>query len=188
MTPRKNPARHWFALALVLGFPVYALLHSGPARSCSPLLPGLIPTATAALPTSVVPAPEWTLETPDGKTISNHDFAGKPIVLNFWGTWCPPCREEIPALIELQKTFADRGLTVIGVAIESNPGVLPDFIEKNAINYPVVLGNEKTLTDFGGVQVFPTTFFIDRAGKIKKYVEGSMEFDGFAKAASSILE
>ncbi len=188
MTPRRPSRRHWLAIALVFGFPVYALLHSGPGRSCSPLLPGLIPTATAALPNRVIPAPEWTLETPGGKKISSADFAGQTVVLNFWGTWCPPCREEIPALVELQKNFADRGVTVIGIAAEPNPAGLAAFAESAGINYPIAFATDEVRAAYGGIEVFPTTFFIDRDGKIRKFVEGSMDYDGFAQAVESILD
>jgi peroxiredoxin len=187
-THHPNRRRHWLVLALVFGFPVYALLNSGPGRSCSPVLPGLIPTASAALPNKVIPAPEWELKTAAGETISSRDFAGQTVVLNFWGTWCPPCREEIPALVQLQKDFADRGLTVIGIAAEPNPAGLDAFAKKAGINYPVALATKDVLAAYGGIDVFPTTFFIDREGKIRKFVQGSMDYAGFAQAAESILD
>ncbi len=188
MNTRRSARRHWIPLALVFGFPVYALLQSGSGRSCSPVLPGLIPTAAAALPNKVIPAPAWTLTTVDGETLSGSDFAGQAVVLNFWGTWCAPCREEIPALVQLQNDFADRGLTVIGIAAEPNPGGLAAFVEKTGINYPVVLANAEVLAAYGGIDVFPTTFFIDPSGKIRKFVQGSMDYEGFARAAESILD
>ncbi len=181
--------RHWFPLAIAAGFPVYALVHSGPGNSCSPLLPNLIPTAYGAgLPATISQAPAWELKTVDGATLSSADFAGQPVVLNFWGTWCPPCREEIPALIKLQSEFEDRGLAVIGIAAEQNPAGLGKFVDQNEINYPVVLADAEVLAAYGGVKVFPTTFFINAEGKVVSYVEGALPYETFEKAAKSLFK
>ncbi len=180
--------RHWFAIALVFGFPVYDFLESGSSRTCAPLMPGIIPTATAALPVRVGPAPEWSLEKPEGGTISSTDFAGKAVILNFWGTWCPPCVEEIPALVRLQSEFADRDLAVIGIAAEPNSAALASFVKEAGINYPVALADRDTLSAYGNVRVFPTTFFIDREGNIRSYIEGPLDFEKFKQAAESILD
>ncbi len=189
MTIPPRLRRHWFPLALAAGFPVFAFLHSGPCRSCSPLLPNLIPTAHAAgLPRTISQAPSWELKSVDGTTLSSADFAGQPVVLNFWGTWCPPCREEIPALIKLQREFEDRGLAVIGIAAEQNPAGLAKFVEENEMNYPVVHADADVLSAYGGVKIFPTTFFIDADGKVVSYVEGALPYETFAKAAESLFK
>lgn len=181
--------RHWIPLALVAGFPIYAMLHSGPNRSCSPVLPNLIPTAHAAgLPKNIGIAPAWELKSVDGTILSSADFVGQPVVLNFWGTWCPPCREEIPALIKLQREFEDRGLAVIGIAAEQNPAGLGMFVKRNEMNYPVVLADAEVLAAYGGIQVFPTTFFIDTKGKVVSYVEGALPYEAFAKATEALFK
>ncbi len=188
MKRRSSLRRHWFPIAIVAGFPIYALLHSDATRSCAPL-PGLIPTSVAAdLPTAKTAAPSWELTSVEGTKISSDEFAGKTIVLNFWGTWCPPCREEIPTLVELQKEFADQNLQVIGIAIENDPSGLGTFVDRNEINYPIALGDGKVLEAYGAGQVFPTTFFISPDGRIASYVEGALPYEAFKKATQALLK
>lgn len=118
------------------------------------------------------PSPAWELKDVDGKLVTSSDFAGKVVIIDFWATWCGPCRMEIPGFIELQKQYADKGLVVVGVSLDQDgESVVKSFMEKTGINYPVVLGDEKIVSAFGGVEGIPTTFVIDREGKIiRKHV------------------
>lgn len=112
-------------------------------------------------------SPAWELKGVDGKTVKSSDFAGKVVILDFWATWCGPCRMEIPGFIELQKQYADTGLVVIGVSLDQDgASAVKPFVEKMGINYPIVLGDENVVSAFGGVEGIPTTFIIDRAGNI----------------------
>jgi peroxiredoxin len=114
-------------------------------------------------------APGWELTDLDGKTIHSTDFKGKLVVLDFWATWCPPCRAEIPDFIALQKKYAAQGLTVIGVSVDqASLQTVKSFAEKNGINYPVVIADNKIVDAFGGIDGLPTTFIIDRNGNIVK--------------------
>ena len=111
-------------------------------------------------------APGWELKDPDGKLVKSSDFDGKVVILNFWATWCPPCKAEIPGFIELQKKYGDRGLVVVGVSLdEEGSSVVKQFMKAFGMNYPVVMGNLKMMQDFGGTAI-PTTFIINRSGKI----------------------
>jgi len=115
------------------------------------------------------PAPGWELADLDGKTVRSTDFKGRVVVLDFWATWCPPCRAEIPDFIALQKKYAARGLTVIGVSVDqAGLKTVKSFADKNGINYPVVLADNKIVDAFGGIDGLPTTFIIDRNGNIVK--------------------
>ena len=112
-------------------------------------------------------APDWQLNTLDGKRVKLSDFKGKVVILNFWATWCAPCRVEIPGFVMLQKKYGDKGLAVIGVSVdEQGPEVVKKFVKRFGMNYPVVMGNEKIAEAYGGIVAIPTTFVIDREGRI----------------------
>jgi peroxiredoxin len=112
-------------------------------------------------------APEWQLKDPDGQPVALSDFKGKVVILDFWATWCPPCKAEIPGFVALQKQYAAQGLTVVGVSLDTaGASVVKSFMKNLGMNYPVVIGDEKIAADYGGVSAIPTTFVIDRNGNI----------------------
>jgi thiol-disulfide isomerase/thioredoxin len=122
--------------------------------------------SSAPDPLSSSKSPVWELKDPDGKLVKSSDFDGKVVILDFWATWCPPCKAEIPGFIELQKKYGEKGLVVVGVSLdEQGPSVVKQFMNQFGMNYPVVMGNIKTMEDFGG-KAIPTTFVIDRSGKV----------------------
>lgn len=153
---------------------------------------GTILALMPALPSRAEPAgkaaPDWQLSDVNGKPLKLADFKGKVVVLDFWATWCPPCRAEIPGLVALQKKYADQGLSVIGVSVdEQGPKVVKPFIERFAINYPVVMGNEKVLTDYGGITAIPTTFVIDRQGNVVATHQGYTDQATFESEVRPLL-
>ena len=113
------------------------------------------------------PAPDFTLKDADGKTVHLSDYKGKVVLLDFWATWCPPCKVEIPWFMEMQRKQKDKGLEVLGVAMDDNgwEDVKP-FLADMKVNYRVVVGDSVTSDAYGGVEQLPTTFFVDRSGKI----------------------
>jgi thiol-disulfide isomerase/thioredoxin len=114
-------------------------------------------------------APGWDLRGLDSKTVHSTDFMGNVVVLDFWATWCPPCRAEIPGLVGLQKKYGAHGLAVVAVSVdEAGLKAVKSFAEKNGVNYPVVLTDNKVVDAYGGIDGLPTTFIIDRAGHIVK--------------------
>jgi thiol-disulfide isomerase/thioredoxin len=134
-------------------------------------------------------APDWQLPDMAGKPLKLADFKGKVVVLDFWATWCPPCRAEIPGLVAIQKKYADQGLSIIGVSVdEQGPRVVKPFIARFAINYPVVMGNEKVLADYGGISAIPTTFVIDRQGNVVAVHEGYTDQATFESEIRPLLE
>jgi cytochrome c biogenesis protein CcmG/thiol:disulfide interchange protein DsbE len=133
-------------------------------------------------------APEWHLADLNGKTVNLSDFKGKVVVLNFWATWCPPCRNEIPTFVALQKQYADKGLVIIGASLDQGGSkTVKPFVEKLGINYSVVLADQKAIDAYGGVQVVPTTFVIDRQGNIAAEYAGDTDRDVFEREIKSLL-
>src|SRR5487761_1251710 len=101
-------------------------------------------------------APAFTLKTTDGKTVSLADYKGKAVLLNFWATWCAPCKMEMPWLIQLQKKYAAQGFTVLGVSEDDGPAKpVADFAAKMGVNYPVMMGDDKLNKAYGGVDYLP---------------------------------
>lgn len=134
-------------------------------------------------------APAWELKDVNGKPVKSSDFKGKVVILDFWATWCPPCRQEIPGFISLQQKYGKEGLTVVGVALDAEGAkVVAPFIKKNGINYPIVLGNEQVTRAFGGIEAIPTTFIIDREGNIVSKHVGFVPEATFEKEIKPLLK
>ena len=112
-------------------------------------------------------APDFALKDADGKTVHLSDYKGKVVLLDFWATWCGPCRIEIPWFEELERTRKDKGFEVFGVSMDENgwEDVKP-FLAQMKVNYRVVIGDDPTTQAYGGVDSLPTTFLIDKQGKI----------------------
>lgn len=124
------------------------------------------PTPFASTPGDISgTAPAFTLPDLNGSPVSLSDFKGKVVVLNFWATWCPPCKREIPDFIELQSDYGSKGLQIVGVALD-RPESVKEFAAANGMNYQILLGNNDVAARYGGVKGIPTTFVIDRTGKI----------------------
>ena len=118
-------------------------------------------------------APDFTLTTLDGKQVKLSDYRGKAVLLNFWATWCGPCKVEIPWFMDLEKQYSSQGLVVLGVAMDDDgKNSVSKFAKEMKIDYTVVLGNDDVADQYGGVAGLPTTFYVDRNGKIVKKVEG----------------
>ena len=115
--------------------------------------------------------PSFVLKTIDGKTLDSNDFKEKVVLVNFWATWCAPCRDEIPDLIKLQNQYKDH-LLVIGVSSDTAPGeVVARFVADHGMNYPIVMETEELGKLFPGIYALPTTFTIDRDMKmVQKHV------------------
>jgi cytochrome c biogenesis protein CcmG/thiol:disulfide interchange protein DsbE len=117
------------------------------------------------------PVPQFTLSSLDGKTVAMKDLSNKVVVSDFWATWCPPCREEIPHLNRLYSDYKGQGLEIIGISMDDGPDVVKEFAREFRMEYPLVMGNDELADQFGGVLGLPTTFIVDRKGNIvKKFV------------------
>jgi cytochrome c biogenesis protein CcmG/thiol:disulfide interchange protein DsbE len=123
------------------------------------------------------PAPAFTLEDPSGKKLSLADYKGKALLINFWATWCAPCRIETPWLIELRKQYAAQGFEVLGISADdidrSDPAKLAEekkeiarFVEQQHMPYPVLIDGDSISQPYGGLDELPASFFVDRNGTV----------------------
>ena len=131
-------------------------------------------------------APEFSLPLLGGGTAALSSFRGKVVILDFWASWCPPCKREIPDFVELQRRYGGQGLQVVGVALD-RPEPVRDFAASANINYPVLIGNDEIARLYGGITGIPTTFVIDRQGNIVKRYEGYRPAAVFESDISSLL-
>lgn len=134
--------------------------------------------------------PDFVLQDKDGKERYVQEWDGKVLVINFWATWCPPCREEIPGFIRLQNKYADRGLQFVGIALQTAAEV-QDFIAELGINYPVLVGLDdviKVAEDYGNKSgVLPYTVIIDREQKIRFIRRGPLHYEEAETAILTVL-
>ncbi len=179
-------------LATLIGIVVFALLANRATR---------IPS-TRAVNTNQenkpAPSPDFTLKDLDDHDVSLSQFKGKVVLVNFWATWCGPCKIEIPWLVELQDRYAARGFTVLGVAMdEEGKNAVAPFVRKERfkvggtpqpMNYPIVLGNDAAAEKFGGLLGFPTSILISKDGQVVKRVDGLVSYDEIDKAIQSQLD
>jgi thiol-disulfide isomerase/thioredoxin len=141
--------------------------------------------------------PEVAFKDLNSKEVSLAQYRGKVVLINFWATWCDPCREEIPWLIEMQQKYGDKGFTVLGIAMdEEGQSVVAPFVNKEQfsvggqklnMNYPIVVGTEEIASKFGGLLGYPTSVLISRDGKIVKRITGLIDAEGVSRTIEGLL-
>jgi len=130
-------------------------------------------------------APDFKLPSIDGRSVSLSDFKGKVVVVNFWATWCPPCRAEIPDFVRMQAKYRARGLEFVGLSLDAEGArAVRPFAEEHDVNYPMLVANDQVANQYGGIMGIPTSFVIDRQGKIVKRFVGYTD----PKVCESTLE
>lgn len=134
-------------------------------------------------------APEFSLKSVDGKTVKLSDYKGKVVIIDFWATWCPPCRKGIPDLISIQNEFKDK-VVIIGISLDREKTIkdVPGFVKNNGINYPVVYGDDKVVIDYGGIQSIPTSFVVDKNGTVVDMHVGLVSKDTFVNKIKELLK
>lgn len=140
-----------------------ALLAALASAGCEPL--EAVPAAKVAEAPSE-PAPDFTLERLGGGEVALAELRGKPVIVDFWATWCGPCEESIPVLVELQKKYAGR-VHVLGVSVDWDRDAVAPFAREHRMNYPVLFGDEALALDYGAPG-FPALFVLDAAGRISE--------------------
>lgn len=130
-----------------------------------------------------------TLQDIDGKAVKLADYKGKVILLDFWATWCPPCRKEIPGYIELYNTYKSRGLVVVGISMDDETEAVKPFADKIKMNYPVLLGagNDNLTAAFGELPL-PTSFVIGRDGRVCARHDGLTAKEQVEREIAALLQ
>jgi peroxiredoxin len=164
-------------------------MKTGFSRLAAAVVLSVAPAAPVrSAPALPAPAPAWKLKDVDGKTVTSDQFKGKVVVLDFWATWCPPCRTEIPGFVALQKKYGPDGLVIVGVSMDTD-GTAPvkKFIKDVGINYTVVMGDDDIVSAFAPIDGYPTTFIIDRDGLVRSKKLGKKPAAEFEKDVVAVL-
>jgi len=117
-------------------------------------------------------APNFLLETLDGKEMRLSDLRGQPVVINFWATWCQPCRKEVPELVAAYNSYRERGLVILGVNLQEGKGIVRPFAEDFGMNFPILIDRDGEVGDEYRVLCLPTTYFVDRDGVVRSVFTG----------------
>lgn len=147
-----------------------------------------IGTCSCSRPSRKV-APNFALKDADGRTVQLADYRGKVVLLNFWATWCGPCKIEIPWFTEFERKHKDQGFAVVGISMDDEGwNAVKPFISEYRINYRVLMGNDAVAKLYDGVEALPTTFFIDREGRIAAVHEGLVSKSRYEKDLIQLLD
>ncbi|NTU59193.1 MAG: TlpA family protein disulfide reductase [Chlorobiaceae bacterium] len=139
-----------------------------------------------------VAAPSFSGVTIDGKPFSSTSLKGKAYIVNFFATWCPPCRSEIPDMVVLQKAYAAKGFTFIGIAVNEKEPTVKSFMKSKGINYPVLMATPALVGTFnryidGGITGIPTSFIVDSSGNITSAIVGPRSKEAFEQIINSAI-
>jgi len=159
--------------ALILFIAVLGLLVVQACASPSQAVPGGQQGATVGINVGQI-APDFTLADLDGNEISLSDFRGKAVFINFWATWCPPCRAEMPEIESVYQDYKDKGAVVIGVDIRETEELVREFIQRGGYHWTFILDSTGVVAADYNIQAIPTSFFIDREGVIRAVNIGAM--------------
>lgn len=122
------------------------------------------------------PAPQFTVQDSDRK-IALNDFKGKIVVLNFWATWCPPCVEELPSLIQMQQQMKDKEIVVLAISVDADKSAYDRFLKEHNVNLLTVRDSDQKSNDLYGTSKFPETYIIDRSGVVRRKFIGPVDWN-----------
>ncbi|MHB8652505.1 MAG: TlpA family protein disulfide reductase [Terriglobia bacterium] len=132
-------------------------------------------------------APDFSLTGINGEKVNLADYKGKVLMVDFWATWCGPCRVEIPGFVELENRYRDQGFAIVGISKDDGPDVVRDFYKEFKMNYPVALANDDVDQLYGGIIGLPTTFLIGRDGRIYAKHTGTTDISVFEQEIKMLL-
>ena len=143
---------------------------------------------SATAPSGSRIAPPFSLPDTNGNIYSSEQLAGKPAVINFFATWCPPCKAEIPGFVEVYNKHRSEGFELVGISLDTDSREnMPGFLMSNKVGYRILFGDLATARAYGGVSSLPTTFFVGKDGEIKNIHIGYMDKDAFDKEVQKLL-
>jgi len=168
------------ALAAAAILAIIAFIATGHwSRSTKPLRGGTAVTHPLA--------PDFSVTDLSGQTIQLSRYGGKVVLLNFWATWCAPCRSEIPRFVDFENKYDRDGLQIIGISLDDDPKLVRAFYQQLSMNYPVAIGDAKLAEQYGGVLGLPVTFLIGRDGRIYEKHAGEAEISQMEREIKSLL-
>jgi peroxiredoxin len=134
------------------------------------------------------PAPDFSLRTLDGERIGLGRLEGQVVLVNFWATWCPPCRQEMPGFQAVYDDYEARGFSVVGIAMDvGGPALVEAFVRDNGIAYPVAMADGDVQLRYGGVEALPQSFLVDRQGRVRRIVSGVFSEGTLRQAVEELL-
>ncbi|MCC7131427.1 MAG: TlpA family protein disulfide reductase [Gemmatimonadales bacterium] len=178
--PGRPRWRRWLSLSnlVLLALWVFILVRVGPHLA-----------ALVGFETGDRTRPTYAVTTLDGRLIEADSLAGRVVLVNFWATWCPPCRVEMPLLEAMHQRHRDRGLVVLGLSVDTDPAErVRAFLTERGITYPVAIVGAREQMAFGGVAGYPTSFLLDRQGRIRHRAMGPLAMASFEPAVRRLLE
>ncbi len=134
------------------------------------------------------PAPDFTLQSADGSTVRLADLKGKPVFINFWATWCGPCREEMPAMQELYEQYRDQGLVILAVDMEEDVRLVRRWIDQGGYTFTFVLDSDGEQVKRYNVNASPTSYFVGRDGVIRDLKLGALSRDEMRAKVEKLLQ
>ena len=172
--PARRPGSRWRAAAFAAGLVLAATPAGGRAATVAEHLEAL----RVQIPNELVVAPEFSLEGLDGRPVSLKSFRGKVVFLNFWATWCVPCRAEMPAMERLHREYGTRGLAMVAVNFQESKAEAQTFADEFRLTFLILLDPKGTVTRSYAVRALPVTYLVDRDGKILWKAAGRRVWDG----------
>jgi len=183
-TPRRNRARSGRSFVVYLDIALWSLVLVLIGWRFGPQL-----LAATGAGDTAVPAPPFEVSTFDGDTISLAGLRGNVVLVNFWATWCPPCRLEIPALERVWRDRRADGLVILGLSMDyTGEQSVRNWARERGITYPTALASDRVASDFGGIHALPTSFLIDRSGRIRYRVTGYFAEPALRAAVGRLLD
>lgn len=165
-------------IVILLAVTAYEVTRRGP----TPAKPGGPGAAERSL------APDFTLQDLNGQPLALSNYRGKIVLLDFWATWCAPCRAEIPHMVEFQDKYREQGFQVVGISMDDGPKPVREFYQEFKMNYPVAIGNDKLADSYGGVLGLPVTLLIGRDGRIEAKYAGIVEMPVLEQRIKTLLQ
>lgn len=158
---------------LMLGISLQSCSNSDQGKTAQSKAGNTLANAQTVEASSYPEAPNFILTNQDGEKVNLGDYKGKVVILDFWATWCGPCRMGIPGFVKLREKYHEKGFEIIGISLD-RPGwqVVKPFMDEYKINYPIVLANNEVVANYGGVNSIPTTFVVNKDGKVVDRVIG----------------